>query len=111
VVKRLCLGKANCTVNAMAQTFSGVDPCPHVVKTLAVAVECSSGGRPRDPGYRPAASASVSKSGVVMWDGTKLVGSHPGITSARDAGGAVAFAVSNGNFDFESHLEAAAPRS
>ena len=53
----------------------------------------------RDGGnYRPAAAAVVTGGSAVVWDGTELVGNHPGVTSANDVGGAVAFVVVNGAY-------------
>lgn len=42
----------------------------------------------------------VSEGGVVIWDGVKLVGSRPGITSARDTVDGVEIDVTNGVFTF-----------
>ena len=50
--------------------------------------------------YRPADAAVVTESNVTVWDGTGLVGKHPGVTSANDVGGAVAFVVVNGAYAF-----------
>ena len=47
-------------------------------------------------------AAAVTEAGTLVWDGKALVGSHPGIASASDVGGAVAFEVSNGGFEFRS---------
>lgn len=44
--------------------------------------------------------------GVQIWDGVKLVGSHPGIASALDRPDGVAFQISNGQFTFWSNIAA-----
>lgn len=41
VVKRLCLGKHSCTVNATNAMFGGTDPCPGRPKSLAIEATCS----------------------------------------------------------------------
>ena len=72
------------------------DPCPNVVKTLAVRASCSGGTT-----YAAVGSAVVSIAGSRVWDGTRLVGVHPGISHGVDVGDGVAFETSNGLFSFE----------
>lgn len=40
-VKKLCLGKHDCTVNATNAMFGGADPCPGRPKSLAIEATCS----------------------------------------------------------------------
>ena len=53
-------------------------------------------------GGKAAASAVVKAHGTIVWDGTKLVGTPAGITSAKDMPEGVAFETTNGVFAFES---------
>jgi hypothetical protein len=71
-----------------------------VRKTLAVAFNCTKGDSGGD--FKPAAAATVTEGGVIVWDGKALVGSHPGLTNASDTGTGVAFEVTNGAFAFTS---------
>jgi hypothetical protein len=57
-------------------------------------------GPDKSTGYTPTATATVTENGVMVWDGKRLVGSHPGISAAVDVGDGVAFEVSNGVFQF-----------
>jgi hypothetical protein len=50
--------------------------------------------------YRPAAAAVVAEGNAVVWDGKGLVGTHPGVTCAKDVGDAVAFELANGAYAF-----------
>ena len=56
--------------------------------------------------YTPAAAAVVTESNTVVWNGTRLVGQHPGVRSANDVGDAVAFEVANGAYSFTAHTAA-----
>jgi hypothetical protein len=51
---------------------------------------------------KPAAAAVVKLHGVIVWDGTKLVGRPAGLLGAVDTNDAVAFSTTNGGFSFES---------
>ena len=50
--------------------------------------------------YKPAPAATVTEGDAIVWNGTGLVGTHPGVTSAKDVGDAVAFEVTNGAYAF-----------
>jgi len=104
-VAKACLGKATCTLAFGGSGHSALgDPCPSVDKTLAVKATCTAGKT-----YTPAAAATVSVGGALVWDGRQLVGSHPGITAGADVGDGVQFAVTNGAFAFEAKAVATGP--
>ena len=42
ILKQACIGREGCSVVVSVEIF-GEDPCPGVVKTLAVEAECSNG--------------------------------------------------------------------
>lgn len=96
IVEQRCLNKPSCefTFGPTVYPF-GPDPCPWVVKTMAIAVQCPTSKPPQ-----AAQRAVVSESGVTVWDGNKLVGGHPGISSATDEANGVAFSVRNGVYSF-----------
>jgi hypothetical protein len=59
------------------------------------------GGGAGNISYAPAAGmVTITEGGVEVWDGIKLVGTHPGIAAATDVGDGVAFELSNGQFQF-----------
>jgi hypothetical protein len=71
--------------------------------TLPVGVENGTIVVPRPPYPAvgdPTAAFVVTESGVTVWDGRMLVGEPDGIASARAVPGGVAFAASNGAFEF-----------
>jgi hypothetical protein len=114
-----CMGKSTCTIAANATVFGG-DPCPNVVKQLAVAL----GGAtcaPANPLYTlattvpvnavaavtvpamgPVASAVIREGGVVVWSKGTLVPGTAGINAgvAGADGHSVLFSVGSGSFDF-----------
>ena len=47
-------------------------------------------------------AASITLGGKQIWDGTKLVGTHAGILSAKDERKGIVFGTTNGVFDFVS---------
>jgi hypothetical protein len=69
-----------------------------VDKTLAVKATCTAA-----TSYTPVATATVSLGGVQVWDGKQLIGTHPGIYTAADAGDGIKFQVTNGVFLFTAH--------
>ena len=85
-VKAACIGQAGCSVPF------GADPCPLVVKTLAVRATCAGGSS-----AKAVPAAVVREGGTVVWDGKSLVGTHAGIRSAADTPEAE---VLNGFFSF-----------
>ena len=96
LVAKACVGQSACSIDfgeAGKSPFG--DPCPMVVKTLAVRATCSGGS-----GSKPTAAARVSEAGELVWDGKRLVGSHPGLLNASDAGEGIEFVTTNGNFFF-----------
>ena len=89
VVKRLCVGKPSCAVNASNSMFGGADPCPGREKTLAIEATCSgyfslavalptgvAEGEVRLPllGGRSASAVTVKESGTVIWTAGKFTG-------------------------------------
>jgi len=94
----MCLGKNTCTFVFLPGTSPfGPDPCPLVVKTLAIGAICGGG-----TSFHHTATAVVTEGGTMVWNGSALVGSHPGISQASDAGEGVAFEVANGAYAFAS---------
>lgn len=90
-----CVGRASCDFYFGEGGKILGDPCPMVVKTLAIKATCSGGVK-----YTPVAVAAVSLDGTQVWNGRQLVGSHQGISSASDVGDGVRFQVANGAFAF-----------
>jgi hypothetical protein len=96
IVEKACVGKASCDVILGSSGHSPLgDPCPDVVKTLAVKATCTAG-----KSYAPVAIATVDVGDSQLWDGKQLVGTHPGIYSGTDVGDGVKFQVANGAFEF-----------
>jgi hypothetical protein len=95
------VGHQSCVINYTGvdgKTPFGPDPCPMVIKHLAVRVSCSGGKEATVD-----TTAIVHADGQLVWDGTSFTGSHPGLVSATDAGGdGVAFVTTNGVFHFAS---------
>ena len=57
--------------------------------------------KPFGAGGDPVLKAVVSEGGATVWDGTQLVGAHPGLISATDAADSVVFEAKNGVYVFE----------
>jgi hypothetical protein len=79
---------------------------------VALPVGCHRGGvvtvpKPFGSGGTVVATAVVKEAGAVVWDGKRLVGSHPGLISAENTPTGVTFEVTNGAFDFEATAAAA----
>ena len=51
---------------------------------------------------KPCAAATVTLGGKEIWDGNKLVGTVPGVCSARDGVEGIAFETTNGELEFVS---------
>jgi hypothetical protein len=100
VVTKACVGRTSCSISlgVGGNNSFGPDPCSEVVKTLAVVATCS-----RGTSANSTSTAIVTESGSVVWQDGKLVGTHPGLVSASDAGTGIAFEVTNGAFHFRSH--------
>ena len=77
LVEKRCLRQQSCAITVNASDF-GPDPCHNVVKTLAVVGKCA-GGQAAVQDTR----AVVKEGGVVVWDGTAMVGNHPGHVKER----------------------------
>jgi hypothetical protein len=93
IVAAACLHQPRCSFAAHYELFG--DPCSFVSKTLAIRATCSGGQHsPR------AAHATVSESGKMLWDGTKVVGTVDGVLAVRELVGGVAFDVQSGSYSF-----------
>jgi hypothetical protein len=96
IVEEACVGRASCDVPLGRSGHSSLgDPCPAVVKTLAVKATCTAG-----KSYAPVDIATVYVGDSQVWDGKQLVGINPGIYSGADVGDGVKFQVTNGAFEF-----------
>jgi hypothetical protein len=96
IVEKACLGAVSCDVIFGGSGHSALgDPCPAVVKTLAVRATYSAA-----KSYKPVATATVTVGGAQVWDGKQLVSTHPGIYTAADVGDGIKFQVTNGVFAF-----------
>eukprot|EP01043_Picozoa_sp_COSAG02_P043715 COSAG02_NODE_3834_length_6173_cov_6.023708_4_plen_304_part_00 len=102
IVSANCTGKPSCVLAFGGGGHSSLgDPCPEVVKTLAIRVHCTAG----EGGTisRPAALATITEAGQQIWDGKQLVGKPVGILAARDEPDGVALDVAgNSDWDFVS---------
>lgn len=127
-VAAACVGKATCTIPATVKAFGGVDPCPNVVKSLAVVMS----GPCFVPVYtldttipvgsvatvKLPAGVPVTGSAVAVLEGTTVVWAHgafvpgsvPGVTGATAGpdGTSVVFSVGSGTYSFQALAQATA---
>merc|ERR1712224_795513 len=96
-VAKQCVGKPSCAVDfGLGQASVAFrDPCPMVVKTLAVRAKCTVG-----TSTNMVAKAVVYEGTEEVWDGNRLVGSHPGLLLAFDEEEGISFVTTNGDFSF-----------
>lgn len=126
VVEKACLGQASCIVNASRQEFAHggtpYDPCPGVVKTLAVEAQCSAlfrlhvslpvgvAATVRLPlGGRAAGSVNVFESGQLIWAAGSYehgvaTGVYTAIPWADVTGSGVEIQVGSGEYSFTAEL-------
>jgi hypothetical protein len=98
IVSANCTGKPSCVLSFGGGGHSQLgDPCPEVVKTLAVRVHCTAGHGGTIS--KQVSSATITEAGERIWDGKQLVGKPDGIFAARDEAGGVALEVA-GNSDW-----------
>lgn len=98
IVSTNCTGKPSCVLAFGGGGHSALgDPCPEVVKSLAIRVHCTPGKG--GTVSRQASSATITEAGKQIWDGKQLVGKPVGILAARDEAGGVALDVA-GNSDW-----------
>jgi hypothetical protein len=101
-VKRACVGQSTCTIPATVDYFGGVDPCPMVLKHLAVALEgeCSGVSFTYSITIPTGSTATVvvptmgvapggvimEEGGVVVWSKGAFAPGVPGVPAAAPGG-------------------------
>jgi len=118
IVKKLCVGKASCTIPASANVFG--EQCNNTFQHLLVHATCS-------PNPSPAYSLSTSipvnsyanisidqhhmsyvevkENGVTVWQNGTFVKGVDGITSAVQVGNKIVFSTGSGNYSFSASGE------
>ena len=125
VVEKACLGKASCIVNASRQEFAHgetpYDPCPGIVKTLAIEARCSAifrlhvslpvgvAATVRLPlGGRDADSVNIYESEQLLWEAGSYKPVAPGVYTAAPwsdvTGSGVEMRIGSGKYSFTAEL-------